>query len=80
MVEEINIIYLILLLLYKMYSNTPKTVIIITNNIYNINNRFLYDKNIIFDYVYYLKNKESYRLNKFKNSNFIYFSGLKILS
>ena len=60
-----------------MYSNTSKTVIIITNNIYNINNRFLYDKNIIFDYVYYLKNKESYKLNKFKNSNFIFFSDIK---
>jgi len=61
----------------KMYSNTSKTVIIITNNIYNINNRFLYDKNIIFDYVYYLKNKESYKLNKFINSNFIFFSNIK---
>ena len=60
----------------QMYSNTPKTVIIITNNIYNINNRFLYDKNIILDYIYFLKNNESYKLNKFTNSKFIFLTGI----
>ena len=50
-----------------MYSNTPKTVIIITNNIYNINNRFLYSKNIILDYVYLLKKKDAYKLDRLKN-------------
>jgi hypothetical protein len=60
----------------QMYSNTPKTVIIITNNIYNINNRFLYDKNIILDYIYFLKNNESYKLNKFTNSKFIFLIGI----
>ena len=60
----------------QMYSNTPKTVIIVTNNIYNINNRFLYNKNIILDYIYFLKNKESYKLNKFTNHKFTFLSGI----
>ena len=60
----------------QMYSNTPKTVIIITNNIYNINNRFLYSKNIILDYVYLLKKKDAYKLDRLKNSKYIFFSGI----
>ena len=59
-----------------MYSNTPKTVIIITNNIYNINNRFLYDKNIILDYIYFFKNNKSHNINKFTNPKFIFLSGI----
>jgi len=58
----------------QLYSNTPKTVIIVTNNIHNINNRFLYTKKLIVN-SYYIT-KKYIILDKFNKLKFIFFQGI----
>ena len=58
----------------QLYSNTPKTVIIVTNNIYNINNRFLYTKNLIVNSYYLIKKYNN--LDKFNKIKYIFFQGI----